>query len=79
MKDRQIEELKKNIKMSKTRENDNEVQTLAEECMRLRTMLEQSLVQNDVLLQHQRQQSDGIGGGGGLQEDQARLQEALYE
>ena len=66
MKDRQIEELKKNIKMSKTRENDNEVQTLAEECMRLRTMLEQSLVQNDVLLQHQRQQSDGIGGGGGL-------------
>ena len=52
MKDRQIEELKKNIKMSKTRENDNEVQTLAEECMRLRTMLEQSLVQNDVLLQH---------------------------
>ena len=66
MKDRQIEELKKNIKMSKTRENDNEVQTIAEECMRLRTMLEQSLVQNDVLLQHQRQQSDGIGGGGGL-------------
>ena len=44
MKDRQIEELKKNIKMSKSRENDNEVQTYAEECMRLRSILEQSLL-----------------------------------
>jgi len=36
MKDRQIEELKKNVKMSKHRENDNEVQVYADECMRLR-------------------------------------------
>lgn len=43
MKDRQIEELKKNIKMSKSRENDNEVSAYAEECMRLRSLLEQAL------------------------------------
>jgi len=47
MKDRQIEELKKNIKMSKHRENENEVQAYVDECMRLRSQLEQ------VLLQHQ--------------------------
>ena len=47
MKDRQIEELKKNIKMSKHRENKNEVQAYVDECMRLRSQLEQ------VLLQHQ--------------------------
>ena len=40
MKERQIEDLKKNIKMSKHRENDNEVQAYAEECMRLRSLLE---------------------------------------
>ena len=50
MKDRQVEELKKNIKMSKSRENDNEVQAYADECLRLRTILEQTLVQNDALV-----------------------------
>lgn len=80
MKDRQIEELKKNIKMSKSRENDNEVQSYADECLRLRGILEQTLMQNEQLVQQQqRQQNDGIVGSGGLQEDQARLQEALYE
>lgn len=49
MKDRQIEELKKNIKMSKSRENDNEVQVFADECLRLRTILEQTLLQNELL------------------------------
>ena len=39
-KDRQIEELKKNVKMSKSREADNEIQTYIDECMRLRTILE---------------------------------------
>lgn len=53
MKDRQIDELKKNIKMSKSRENDNEVQTYVEECMRLRSILEQTLIQNGALLQQQ--------------------------
>lgn len=51
MKDRQIDELKKNIKMSKSRECDNEVQTYVDECMRLRSIVEQTLMQNDVLMQ----------------------------
>ena len=48
-KDRQIEELKKNVKMSKAKESENEVQAYADECMRLRSLLEQTLIQNDVL------------------------------
>ena len=40
MKDRQIEELKKNVKMSKHKESENEVQAYADECMRLRSLLE---------------------------------------
>ena len=39
-KDRLIEELKKNVKMSKHRETDNEVQAYVDECLRLRTLLE---------------------------------------
>ena len=39
-KERQIEELKKNVKLSKHRESENEVSAYAEECMRLRTLLE---------------------------------------
>ena len=46
-KDRQIEELRKNVKMSKGREADNEIQTYIDECMRLRTILEQTMIQND--------------------------------
>ena len=56
MKDRQIEELKKNIKMSKHTENDSEVQAYADECFRLRSLLEQTLIQNDSLAQGQLQQ-----------------------
>ena len=40
MKDRTIEELKKNVKMSKAKESENEVQAYADECMRLRSLLE---------------------------------------
>ena len=40
IKDRHIQELKKNIKMSRHKESDNEVQAYAEECFRLRALLE---------------------------------------
>ena len=40
MKDKQIEELKRNIKMSRHREAENEVQAYAEECLRLRALFE---------------------------------------
>ena len=39
-KDSQITQLKRNVKVSKHREVDNETQVYAEECQRLRTMLE---------------------------------------
>lgn len=63
--------------MSKTRENDSEVQAYASECMRLRNLLEQTLIQNDSLLQNQ--QNQGSVATGNLPDDQARLQEALCE
>jgi len=56
MKDRQVEELKKNVKMSKHKESDNEVQAYAAECMRLRSLLEQTLIQNDALAQKANEQ-----------------------
>ena len=49
MKERQIEELKKNVKLAKHRENESEVQAYADECLRLRTVLEQTLIQNDAM------------------------------
>ena len=57
MKDRTIEELKKNVKMSKAKESENEVQAYADECMRLRSLLEQTLIQNDVLSQQLQEQN----------------------
>lgn len=77
MKDRQIEELKKNVKVAKHRETDNEVQAYVDECMRLRSMLEQTLIQIEIL--QQQTQSNLQQADNGMQEDQARLQEALYE
>ena len=82
MKERQIEELKKNVKLSKHKEGENEVQAYADECMRLRSLLEQTLIQNDALSQQLNDQNQNIvnqESANGLEEDQARLQEALYE
>jgi len=67
MKDRQIEELKKNIKMSKHRENENEVQAYADECIRLRSQLEQALLQNHALAQMQSNETNQDDNG--MQED----------
>ena len=49
MKERHIEELKKNVKLAKHRESESEVQAYADECLRLRTVLEQTLIQNDAM------------------------------
>ena len=43
-KDREIEELKRNVKMCKHKESEIDVQTYVEECMRLRTILEQTMI-----------------------------------
>jgi len=74
-KDRLIEELKENVKVSKHREADNEIQTYIDECMRLRTLLEQTMIQNDAFAT---QQNNLAAAEDGVHEDQARLQEALY-
>lgn len=39
-KDRLIDELRKNVKLSRHRESDNEIQAYIDECMRLRSLLE---------------------------------------
>lgn len=39
-KDKFIDELKRNVRMSKMRENDAEIMAYMDECMRLRSMLE---------------------------------------
>jgi flagellar biosynthesis/type III secretory pathway chaperone len=51
--DRTIAELQKNVKLSRHRETDNEVSAYADECLRLRTLLEQTLIHNDSLYQQQ--------------------------
>jgi len=50
MKDKQIEELKKNIKMSRHREAENEIQAYADECVRLRNLFEQTLMERDGII-----------------------------
>lgn len=48
-KDRLIDELRKNVKLSRHRESDNEIQSYIDECMRLRSLLEQTIIHNDAL------------------------------
>jgi len=38
---RELEELKRNVKLAKGKENDSEMQAYVEECLRLRGLLEQ--------------------------------------
>ena len=89
MKDKQIEELKKNIKMSRHREAENEIQAYADECVRLRNLFEQTLMERDGIIpqlasssppQHEQSNLKGaIDTKNEQQEGQARLQEALFE
>jgi hypothetical protein len=44
-----IEKLKRDIKLTKTNEVENELQSYIEECQRLRRMLEQTVLQNKQL------------------------------
>lgn len=48
-KDNEIENLKRNIKLAKNKEYESEMQVYIEECQRLRTLLEQTAIQNDTL------------------------------
>lgn len=48
-KDNEIENLKRNIKLAKNKEYESEIQVYIEECQRLRTLLEQTAIQNDTL------------------------------
>lgn len=50
-KDRLIEQLKRNIKMSKSNEIEIELTVYIEECLRLRTQLEQVLVEKTAIEQ----------------------------
>lgn len=45
-KDRYIDELKRNIRLSRHNETDSEMQVYMDECMRLRSLLEQTMIQN---------------------------------
>ena len=47
--DKQIEELKRNVRMSRQTENDTEIMAYMDECMRLRDLLEQTCIQNNEL------------------------------
>ena len=49
-KDRLIEQLKRNIKLSKTQEIEVELTVYIDECLRLRQQLEQTLMEKNMLL-----------------------------
>lgn len=54
-KDRLIEQLKRNIKLSKTQEIEVELTVYIDECLRLRGLLEQNLMEKNMLLQQQQE------------------------
>lgn len=62
--------------MAKHREHDTEMQMYVEECMRLRTILEQTMVQTDAFAQQQQHCSmtEQIHS-----DEQVRLQNALFQ
>ena len=73
-KDRLIEQLKRNIKMSKSHEIEVELTVYIDECLRLRQQLDQMHIERNMLMQQQ-----SLGGGqtqGNLQELQ-NLEEAF--
>ena len=50
-KDKLIEQLKRNIKLSKTQEIEVELTVYIDECLRLRQQVEQTLMEKNMLLQ----------------------------
>ena len=78
-KDRLIEQLKRNIKMSKTNEIEIELTVYIDECLRLRQQLEQAFMEKQMLLQQQ-EQMGGTPQGMNQQrnlEELANLEEAF--
>lgn len=43
------EQLKRSIKLAKGREAESDIQAYVEECLRMRTLLEQQIIQNEML------------------------------
>lgn len=80
-KDRLIEQLKRNIKMSKSNEIEIELTVYIEECLRLRTQLEQVLVEKTAIEQQQEMNMGGNLAGGPMQqrnqEEISNLEEAF--
>jgi hypothetical protein len=70
-KDRLIEQLKRNIKMSKSHEIEVELTVYIDECLRLRQQLEQLQIERQMM-----QQTPGMASGGNMQE-LANLEEAF--
>lgn len=70
-KDRLIEQLKRNIKMSKTNEIEIELTVYIDECLRLRQQLEQAHVEKQMLIQQQEQ----MGGSPSGMNQQRNLEE----
>lgn len=75
-KDKYIEQYKRNIKLCKVSEVEAELQMYIEECLRLRGLLEQTILEKDQAVyqqnnveMHEQYQA----------EDQARIEEAFYE
>ena len=73
-KDRLIEQLKRNIKMSKSQEIEIELTVYIDECLRLRQQLEQAHMEKGMLMQ---QQEMGIVNGGNGQMNPQRNMEEL--
>lgn len=75
-KDKYIEQYKRNIKLCKVSEVEAELQMYIEECLRLRGLLEQTIVEKDQAVY---QQSNVEMQEQYQAEDQARIEEAFYE
>jgi len=71
-KDALIDQLKKNIKLSKTEELEAELQVYIEECARLRQLLEIQFSENKKHQTIEMQEQQNI-------EDQERIEKAFYE
>lgn len=77
-KDRLIEQLRRNIKMSKYQEIEIEMTVYIDECLRLRHQLEQVLTEKNILMQQQAMNmvDNGVGSQRNY-EDIANLEEAF--
>lgn len=55
----EIDSLKRNVKLAKNREFESELSVYVEECQRLRTILEQTAIQNETLQDKLESQGEG--------------------